>query len=750
MYNQTVYNGLINIIPFWSSNLIQISGLGNEYNIVFNLILTELLKISTTTFNDTILIGITLIIAIAFIGYKYGYTFKINLFEKNVIQIVGKEMHNTTGSTVIYCDKILTINNYLLNVKKIKNITYVNDVDITINDMYNYQLTSKINLNIKRHNIARDDNSNTANVIYELSSYNSDIEKFISELSLTYKNSFISKITLIGDENDKIISYPEPIHAINYYVNSNFKFPNLKCMKVPNSEYNASNSTKSTKTDSNETLNNIKTNDMNNYSYTLDNIINFDLGKVFLTINRNNSQVMYYLTSTKINCKEWLDEIINEYNQNKNLKFKNKLTIMGREQIWTDNESFKKYYYSTPMWTINWLLIEKLNYQNYECVNGKENLLKYKYVLEPVELFKIQDDLFLTVEKEIINDNGNYLKNKYIKHNNTLNIVYTLYSNSLDIKKILENYVEQFEAFNNKLSINKIQYHFTYTGMHDNNLIFNSKILSEQNTENELFETFDKIYNEHVDFLKNDIDKLKNIEYYKSHGLKRKKGYLFHGTPGCGKTSSVVAMALYDSRHIIEIPFSLITSHQEFVKIMELKSINNIEINNNNIILLFDEIDIGMHKIGSRTNNDNKIVSQNSNESTNIIENVVKAMTVFDNDSSINTTNQKINLGSLLSKLDGIGNYNGLIIVGTTNYIEQLDPALYRELRLTPIKFDKLRKEDCVKIIQSYFGSNYNTELNDMLIDRKITPTKLIHLCHQYENIEIEKFFNNILIEHMK
>ena len=38
MYNQTIYNGLINVVPFWSSNLIQIYGLGNEYNIVFNLI----------------------------------------------------------------------------------------------------------------------------------------------------------------------------------------------------------------------------------------------------------------------------------------------------------------------------------------------------------------------------------------------------------------------------------------------------------------------------------------------------------------------------------------------------------------------------------------------------------------------------------------------------------------------------------------------------------------------------------------
>jgi len=120
-------------------------------------------------------------------------------------------------------------------------------------------------------------------------------------------------------------------------------------------------------------------------------------------------------------------------------------------------------------------------------------------------------------------------------------------------------------------------------------------------------------------------------------------------------------------------------------------------------------------------------------------------MMTCENDESKNTTKQKINLGTLLSKLDGIGNYNGLIVVGTTNYIDRLDPALYRELRLTPIKFDKLRKEDCINIIKSYFETDYNDELNNIIIDRKITPTKLIHLCHQYENIKIDDFFNNIL-----
>lgn len=733
MYNQTLYNGLINIIPFWSSNIIQILGLGNEYNIVLNIIFNELLKITTTTFNDTILMSISTFIIIILIGYKYGFTLQINLFEKNIIKIKGKELKNIHGTSLNYCDKILSINNYLVNIKKFKNITYIDDINIIINEINYYELTPKIYLDVKR--VITDDKFN-CEVIYTLTSYSCDIEKFIHEICSTYKNLNSSEITLIGHEHDNTILYPEPIHAINYYVNKNFKFPKLKCMITTETQKIEEKNNAKNNDDNNDVKNIKNKSKTNNYSYTLDNIINFNMGKVFLSINRNNCQVTYNIRSSQIECKEWLYEIINDYNQNKNSDFKNKLVLKGREVIQIDSSSFKSYYYSKDMWCINWLLIEKLNYQHFECVNGQEKTLMYKYVLEPLKLYKIQDDLFLTVEKE--NRLRWFETTKKNEHNNDMDIIYTLHSNTLNIKKILENYVKSFEIYKNEISQNKILYHFTYSGMENNDLIFNSKILSETNSESELFETFDNIYNEHTETFKKDIDKLKNLEYYKSHGLKRKKGYLFHGIPGCGKTSSVVAMALYDSRHIIEIPFSLITTHQEFEKIMNLKSINNIEINNNNIILLFDEIDIGMEKISSRINNE-------SQTDDNQIKTVIKALIPQTSDLPKKISDHKINLGTLLTKLDGIGNYNGLIIIGTTNYINKLDPAIYRELRLTPIEFKQLRKEDSIRLIQSYFGSNYDPSFNDIIKDRYLTPTKLISLCQKYENETIEYFFNNVL-----
>lgn len=739
MYNQTVYSGLVNVVPFWSSNLIQILGLGNEYNIAFNMILTELLKITTGTFSDTVLLLITMMIIIVFIGYKFGLNPNISLWTKNIIVLKGKECSNVNGYTVEYCEKIQALNNYLLYVKQIKNITYIDDINIIINDISNYKLTPQLYLNICR---TKNDDETTF-VSYELVSYAEDIFKFIEKIIKDHKKNLNSQIVLTGDETHKTISYPEPIHAINYYVSKHFDFPRLKCMKLTNQLSQDNRESTSNNSNSVNPLNSkpkSTTSLLNNYSYTLDNIVNFNLGKVYLTINRDNQQVNYFIKSTQVNCKDWLDEIVNDYNQNKNCRFKNKLVIIGKEDICYKAETYKQYYYSKYMWMLNWYLIEKLGYQNYECINGDEKLVQYKYVLEPLELFKIQEDLFLTVEK--VNSNGHPDSNK--KYNNSMDIIYTLYSNNLNIKNIIEEFTKDFDKYKNHSCSNKILYHFTYSGMENNQLVFNSRILSESNSERELFETFDNIYNEHVETFKRDINKLKDLEYYKSHGLKRKKGYLFHGIPGCGKTSSVVAMALYDSRHIVEIPFSLLTTHQEFEKIMNLRSINNIEISNNNVIILFDEIDIGMEKIGSRTNESN---IKDDNELNKIcpVESVAKAIIKFDSDKTKKTTEQKLNLGTLLSKLDGIGNYNGLIVIGTTNYIDKLDPALYRELRLTPIKFDKLRKEDCIRILQSYFGSNYDEKLNDILVDRKIIPTKLIHLCQTHDGCTPEYFFNNIL-----
>lgn len=289
----------------------------------------------------------------------------------------------------------------------------------------------------------------------------------------------------------------------------------------------------------------------------------------------------------------------------------------------------------------------------------------------------------------------------------------------------MENLIKEHKIKMRKQNSNKL-YHFIYTGIGDKKTPqFKTNILTILNNEKEqCFETFDCMRNEHISNLKMDLDKLHDITYFKKHGLKRKKGYLFHGLPGTGKTSTVVAMSLYDNRHIIEIPFSIIKTNEEFNMLMSLKSINDIEFNNNEIIMLFDEIDVGLKKRETPS-------PSPSLSSLGDIKDIIKDNTDI------------ISIDTVLSRLDGIGNYNGLIIIATTNHIELLDPAIYREQRLTPIKFNYLRKIDVIDLLEIYFNCKLKENLIEIIPERTISPAKLIYLCDKYSNLSVEALIDD-------
>jgi len=76
----------------------------------------------------------------------------------------------------------------------------------------------------------------------------------------------------------------------------------------------------------------------------------------------------------------------------------------------------------------------------------------------------------------------------------------------------------------------------------------------------------------------------------------------------------------------------------------------------------------------------------------------------------------ELNMGTILSRLDGIGNYNGLIIIATTNCKDSLSPALYRYGRLDPIFFDYAKQKDIINMIESHFKINLELEQKEKII----------------------------------
>ena len=169
----------------------------------------------------------------------------------------------------------------------------------------------------------------------------------------------------------------------------------------------------------------------------------------------------------------------------------------------------------------------------------------------------------------------------------------------------------------------------------------------------------------------------KSEAQYAARGVPYRRGYLFHGPPGTGKSSLTLALAGCFNLDIQVV--SLADPELSDSKMARLFTWLE-----NPSILLLEDIDsagltrefaaISVAATGSKNkynhshnNDDDDEDSVNNNDNDN------------DGDRSSNT---KLTLSGLLNALDGVGAPEDCIVVMTTNHPEALDPALIRPGRV--------------------------------------------------------------------
>ncbi len=657
MFNETLYNGLTNIVPYWTQNVLKVYGLGNEYSMVSNIIFNELLKNVINILNYKIYVFIIVIVMIYLILNFFNISFKLNIWKMDTILLEGKEYNN---NFVEYNNKINVINQYLLKNNNFKDIIInVNNI-IKIQNIKDYKINNNIYLSI-----SREVSGNDKIVYYTLSSYHQNINKFLDDIDTNFHN--LSSINIIGKELNNVFEYPNSIISINNYVFQNYNFPKIKMSNIN----------------------------------SLGCINDFEMDNIKLSVARDDKYVYYNLSSNEICCKKWLDEIIVKYNK----EYKYNIEFNGLEIYDYLNYTYKLSY-PKIICVLNWYLINHRQCVNYISIVSTDKIKNY---LLSSDEYLIDDNIKLVVKRTRASNN--------IYREANTNVEYILQTNEDNIKEKL-NYIEElYDKYVKNINNDDVLYHVIYLKHDGNSMICRKNILCDN--ENKPFESFDNIYNENTEQIKKDLDKLNDLKYYEKHGLKRKKSYLFYGEPGCGKTSTITAIAMYTKRHIIEIPMSNVKSYEHFEEIMSSDLYNTC--NKSNSIYVFEEIDIGI-EINNEDNNTNDayIIYKESDKNKP----------------------RKIDLSALLTKFDGIGNYNGTIIIATTNHIDKLDKALYRNMRLTPLEFKKLRKVDCIKIIESYFGKSNDENIYDNINDYQITPTNLITLCQQHDDLSLHEFID--------
>lgn len=136
-----------------------------------------------------------------------------------------------------------------------------------------------------------------------------------------------------------------------------------------------------------------------------------------------------------------------------------------------------------------------------------------------------------------------------------------------------------------------------------------------------------------------DIDRfMASKDWYAQHGIPHRRGYLFYGCPGTGKTSMVVALASAYQRNIAIISLGGFERDEDlFSALSELPG---------NSFVVIEDVDV----CGAPVGRDEKTMG--------------------------------ITLSGFLNAIDGVSSRDGIVLFMTTNNPEKLDPALLRPGRV--------------------------------------------------------------------
>lgn len=215
----------------------------------------------------------------------------------------------------------------------------------------------------------------------------------------------------------------------------------------------------------------------------------------------------------------------------------------------------------------------------------------------------------------------------------------------------------------------------------------------EENLINELYKDLSTLFLKEKDsfLLNNTLNRFKNNkDIYKNLGLPYKFGALLYGEPGTGKSSTINAIASFLQKDIYYIDLTNVKTNED-------------------LKLLFNRV--------------------NKEKSTNgiIVIEDIDAMTDVVHIRTEESKNSALTLECFLNLLQGTLTQDGTTFLITTNHLEKLDPAFYRDGR-----FDiKLNLTACDHyqmntIYSKFFNKTIPKELLVKLPEEKITPATFI------------------------
>ena len=382
----------------------------------------------------------------------------------------------------------------------------------------------------------------------------------------------------------------------------------------------------------------------------------------------------------------------------------------------------------------------------------------FSYSLNTDEEIKLSDEIFVRQDNDV--DKSNDLKSSIEFYNL---YIYSYVLPFTELKKQVDNWIDEYKKFVREFNDGYI-YYFSYLGSKrdagDKNIVSDIKFESHKFYSNK---NFNNIFFEQKDQLVRRIDYFINNESeYQKLGIPYTFGLLFYGVPGCGKTSTIKAIANYTKRHVIEIPLSKIRTCDELKKIFFSELINEHYVPASLKIIVLEDIDC-MGSIVQRRDEDKEILIKGQNYDSDIGSNEESSYDddeMSDDDNGIrdrrskrtlyrksnynlvknyrdkDSYNDKLTLSYILNLIDGVLEQRGRIIVVTTNHPEKLDSALLRPGRIDmKIDFRKCNRAICKEILEFYFNEKI-PKLPKKIKNEKWTPAEVFEKCLNFNDLD--------------
>ena len=250
-------------------------------------------------------------------------------------------------------------------------------------------------------------------------------------------------------------------------------------------------------------------------------------------------------------------------------------------------------------------------------------------------------------------------------------------------------------------------------------------------------------------------------DWYDAKGLPYTLGFLFYGAPGCGKTSSIKAIANMCRRHIVNINFGEIKTKTQLKRLFYEEKLytmhqqdstykpENIVIPVSNRLYVFEDIDCISNRdvIMSRKTKEKEKRREERRKERERKRKIKRGEPLEQEKPNVRThdprfaglnteeedTDDIIDLQTVLNVLDGTLETPGRMVVMTSNFPEILDEALIRPGRIDMIVNFKNASH---QVIRDMYQSFYDCEANSPKIEQTLndfwTPAEVAQILFKH------------------